>query len=218
MKPPRKAPDPRPPKTLTLPTFEEAQERAILDAMRPWPGLMEDRLKAAGYDNFADGDAVLQAMFERKLADPREVDALACIKWLAEQGHRSAQEALCNYAEPMLENGAANLPTSVRSYLINVMRGRLPAHPPDVRNDVVRTMLRDVGAATMAKVAAERWSLPGLNSGRRRSAAWFVAEVMTAYGHELSERQVRRIVQAYSRGFGKRLSDFLLAGAVEQTI
>jgi hypothetical protein len=207
--------EPRPPMTLNVLIVEEAEERAILDVMRPWPRLMEARLKAAGYENFADGDAMLQDMFERKLADPREKDALASVAWLAERGHRSAQEALCNFAEPMLEDGAANLPTSIRRYLIEHMRGRVPTHPQDHQNDILRNLLRDIGMATMAAVAVGRWRLPELNSGRRHSAAWFVAAVMTEYGHALSERQVRRIIQTYGRGFGKRLSDFLLAGAVK---
>ena len=201
--------------SLALTRTEEAREQAILEAMLPWPRQMEAQLKAAGYENFADGDAVLRDMFERKLMDPREKDALASITWLAERGHRSAQEALCNYAEPLLEDGTANLPTSVRSYLINHMRGRVPSHPPDHQNDVIRNLLRDIGTATMTKVAADRWGLSRLNSGQRHSAAWFVGAVMTESGHELSERQVRRIVQTYSRGIGKRLSDFLLAGAVQ---
>jgi hypothetical protein len=82
----------------------------------------------------------------------------------------------------------------------------------------VRNMLRDIGITAMVKVAAIRWGMPKLNSSDcRHSAAWFVAAVMTDYGHPLTERQVRRIVQTYSQGFGKRLSDFLRAGA-ERTI
>jgi hypothetical protein len=206
---------PRLPKSITLPTFEEAQERAILNVMRAWPRQMEERLKAAGYENFADGDAVLQDMFESKLMDPCEKDALASIAWLAERGHPTAQAALCNYAEPMLEDGAANLPTSIRRYLIEHMRGRVPSHPQNHQNDVLRTLLRDIAIAVMADGAVGLWGLPELNSGRRRSAAWFVAKVMTHHGHELTERQVRRIIQTYGRGFGKRLPDFLLAGTVE---
>ena len=191
--------------------------------MRPWPGQMEARLKAAGYDNFGDGDAVLQAMFESKLMDPREPDALASIKWLAEQGHKSAKDALCNFATAILEDGAANLPTSIRSYLINILNGRVSPHPENTRTDVIRNMLRDIGMGAMVKVAVARWKLPMLNSSAsRHSAAWFVAKVMTDYAHkheppkhelELTERQVRRVVQTYSRGIGKRLSDFLLTGA-----
>lgn len=200
---------------VSIPSFEEAQERAILDAMRPWPRQMEARLAAAGYESFGGGDRVLQELFELKLRNPDDPDTLACIKWLAEQGHRSAQEALRKYATAMLENSAVDLPTSVRSYLINVVNGRVALHPPDHQNDVVRNMLRDCGIAMMVVVATARWRLPELNSGRRRSAAWFVAAVMTDHGHKLSERQVRRLVQTYGKGIGKRLADFLLAGAVE---
>jgi hypothetical protein len=220
MKPPAKrgAREARTPMNRDMTIVEQAEEHTILAAMRPWPGLQEDRLKAAGYTDFGDGEAVLQAMFESKLADPREVDALACIKWLAERGFRSAQEAILNYAQPLLEAGGHNLPAPLLDYVVNFMRGRVALHPPDVRNDVVRNMLRDIGIAAMVKVAAIRWGLPKLNSsGCRHSAAWFVAAVMTDYGHPLTERQVRRIVQTYSQGFGKRLSDFLLAGA-ERTI
>jgi hypothetical protein len=70
----------RPAMRNNLTIVEEAEERAILAAMRLWPGLMEARLKAKGYGNFASGDLVLQEMFERKLMDPREPDALASIK------------------------------------------------------------------------------------------------------------------------------------------
>jgi hypothetical protein len=115
----------------------------------------------------------------------------------------------------MLEDSGSNLPASVRSYLINFLRGRVASHPPDHQNDIVRNLLRDIAIATMADVAADRWGLPKLNSGRRHGAAWFVAVVMTDHGHELSERQVRRLIQTYGQGFWKRLSDFLLAGIVE---
>ena len=212
---PRARRAPRTPRTVNLPSFEEVEERSILAVMRTWPRLMEARLKGRGYENFAGGDFVLQEFFERKLIDPREPDALACIKWLAEQGHPSAQKALRNYATPMLEDSARNPSASVRSYLINVLNGRVAPHPPDHQNDIVRNLLRDVGIAMMADVAADRWALPKLNSGRRRSAAWFVGAVMTEHGHELSERQVRRLIQTYGQGFVKRLADFLLAGAVE---
>jgi hypothetical protein len=74
---------------VNVPSFEEAQEREILDVMRPWPGQMEARLASAGYENFAGGDRVLQEYFELKLRNPDDPDTLACIKWLAEQGtHR----------------------------------------------------------------------------------------------------------------------------------
>jgi hypothetical protein len=203
---------------VNLPTFEEAQERSILDVMRPWPRQMEAQLKAAGYENFAGGDRVLQDLFERTLKDPREVDALTIITELAELGHRAAQEAIRKYAKAMLVDSGCNPSAPVRSYLIKFIDGQVASHPPDVRNDVVRTMLRNVGIATMADVAATRWGLPLLNSGRWHSAAWFVAEVMTDYGHELSERHVKRLVQQYGKGFGQQLADFLLAGVVEQTI
>jgi hypothetical protein len=209
---------PRTPMNVNLLIVEEAEERTILAAMRPWPRQMEARLKAAGYDNFADGDAVLQAMFERKLADPRVPDALASVKWLAEQGHRSAQAALRNYATAMLEDSAANPPASLRSYLINILNDRVALHPPDHQNDIIRNMLRDIAIAMMAAEAADRWvQLPKLNSGRRHSIAWLIAEAMTDHGrdYELTERQVRRILQDYRRGIGERLSKFLLAGAVE---
>jgi hypothetical protein len=201
---------------VNIPSFEEAQERAILDVMRPWPRQMEAQLKAHGYENFAGGDRVLQEAFEATLKDPREPDALAAIKWLAEQGHRAAQGALRKYTRPMLEDGAANLPASVRSYLMNILDGRVAPHPPDHQNDIVRNMLRNSGIAMMVAVATARWrQLPELNSGRWHSAAWFVAAVMTEHGHKLSERQVRSIVQTYGQGVGKRLADFLLVGAVE---
>jgi hypothetical protein len=115
----------------------------------------------------------------------------------------------------MLENTERNLSASIRSYLINILNSRVALHPPDYRTDIVRNMLRDIGMATMADEAAKLWGLPKLNSGRQRSAAWFVAAVMSKHGVELSERQVRRLVQTYCKGFGKRLAAFLLAGAVE---
>jgi hypothetical protein len=213
----RRARRPRTPMNVNQSLIDEAEEQAILAVMRPWPGRQEARLKAAGYDNFGDGDAVLQAMFEHKLMDPRVPDALACVKWLAEQGHRSAQAALRNYATVMLEDSAANPPASLRSYLINILNGRVALHPPDHQNDIVRNMLRDIAVAMMAAEATDRcWDLPRLNSsGHRHSVAWFIAEVMTDYGHQLSERQVRRILQDYRQGIGDRLSKFLLAGAVE---
>jgi hypothetical protein len=120
------------------------------------------------------------------------------------------------YATEALENGALN--ASIRSYLINLINGRVPSLPPDPRDDLLRNLLRDIAIATMAEAAAMRWALPKLNSGRRQSAAWFVAIVMTEYGHKLTERQVRRLIQAYGQGFGARLSAFLLVGAVQQTI
>jgi hypothetical protein len=200
---------------VNIPSFEEAQERAILAVMRPWPRQMEERLAAAGYENFAGGDRVLQEYFEHKLMNPDDPDTLACIKWLAERGHRSAQEALRKYATALLES-SRDLSTSVRSYLLNILNHRVPLHPEDTRTDVIRNMLRDAGIAMMVEVAEARWGLPKLNSGRRHSAGWFVATVMTEHmGVELGERQVRRLVQTYGKGIGKRLAAFLLAGAVE---
>jgi hypothetical protein len=197
-------------------SFEEAEERNILAIMRSWPARMEARLQAAGYENFAGGDHVLQEHFEHKLINPDDPDTLACIKWLAEQGHRSAKEALRKYATAMLENTQGNLSSSVRSYLINILNGRVSPHPEDTRTDVIRNMLRDAGIAMMVEVAEARWGLPKLNSGRRHSAGWFVGRVMTGHtGVELGERHVRHIIQSYRKGIGKRLADFLLAGAVE---
>jgi hypothetical protein len=134
MKPPVKRPGTREPRMAmnrNLTIVDEAEEQAILAIMRPWPGLQEDRLRAVGYDSFADGDVVLQEMFEHKLKDPRVPDALVTVKWLAERGFRSAQAALSNYATAVLEDGAANPPASIRSYLINLLHGLVPSHPPD---------------------------------------------------------------------------------------
>jgi uncharacterized protein YneF (UPF0154 family) len=203
----------------TLPSFEEAEERSILAVMRPWPRQMEAQLKAHGYESFAGGDRVLQELFERTLNDPREVDALTVITELAELGHRAAREAIRKYAKAMLVDSGCNPSAPIRSYLIKFIDGQVADHPPDVRNDIVRNMLRDIGIATMASDAVARWRLPELySSGRRHSAAWFVAVVMTEHGYKLSERQVRRLIQTYGHGFGARLADFLLAGVVEQTI
>jgi hypothetical protein len=217
MKKPKGKREARPPVNVNvnIPSFEEAQERAVFDVMRPWPRQMEARLAAAGYENFAGGDRVLQEVFEHNLRNPDDPDTLGAIKWLAEQGHRSAREALRKYATAMLEDGRRDLSTSVRSYLGNILNQRVPLHPEDTRTDVIRNMLRDCGVAMMVEVAEARWGLPKLNSGRRHSAGWFVAAVMTEHGHKLTERQVRRLVQTYGQGIGKRLSDFLLAGAVE---
>jgi hypothetical protein len=134
MKPPVKRPGTREPRMAmnrNLTIVDEAEEQAILAIMRPWPGLQEDRLRAVGYDSFADGDVVLQEMFEHKLKDPRVPDALVTVKWRAERGFRSAQAALSNYATAVLEDGAANPPASIRSYLINLLHGLVPSHPPD---------------------------------------------------------------------------------------
>jgi hypothetical protein len=180
---------------------------------------MEERLKERGLENFGGGDLLWQEIFEHKLMDPNEPDALACVKWLAEQGHASAQAALRNYAIAVLERGDINLEASVRSYLINILAGRVAPHPPDHQNDVIRHLLRDIGVAAMVDVAADRWELPRLNSSSsRKSAAHYVGGVMTEYGIPLSERQVRRIVQRHENGYAKRMTAFLLSSAVEQTI
>jgi hypothetical protein len=172
---------------------------------------MEAKLKAVGLENFAGGDLLWQAMFERELANPnREPDTLATIIWLAEQGHVAAQQALRNYTTQTLEDGKADLPSSMRAYLVRLLNNLVPPHPQD-RSEVIKNMLRDRGLVAMVDVAADRWKLPKLNStARQHSAAWFVAEIM-----EMTERQVRRTYQERGK-LASRLAKFLIGS--DQTI
>jgi hypothetical protein len=64
---------------------------------------------------------------------------LAAVERRAEQGDRKAQEALRKYATAMLEDPESALPASLRSYLINILNGRVELHPPD--HDDVRRLL-----------------------------------------------------------------------------
>jgi hypothetical protein len=186
---------PRPP---NLPaTYDAALEAEILKEMSGWPAEMEAKLKAVGLENFAGGDLLWEAMFERELANPnREPDTLATIIWLAERGILSAQAALRNHTTELLEDGKVDLPSSMRAYLVRLINNLVPPHPGD-RSEVIKTMLRDTALVAAIDVAASRWpNRPQLNSsGRAHSIAWLIAQTWGRYGHPLTERQVRRIYQ-----------------------
>jgi hypothetical protein len=127
----------------------------------------------------------------------------------------SAREALRRYLTVLLENPRADLPTSLRSYLIRFLAGVVRLSQEN-QSEVIKHMLRDVGIVAMLDVGAERWpSLPRLNStARRHSLAWFVAEVMSNYRLPLAERHIGRIYQDRAK-LASRLRKFLLG---EQTI
>jgi hypothetical protein len=206
--------EPRPAMAINLPaTFAEAQEAEIFEVMKGWPDRMVEKLKAAGLGDISEaGHALWRAKFEHELATSRDPDTLATVAWLAETGHQSAREVLRTHATRLLEDGKADLPSSVRTYLIRLINGLVPSHPVD-RSEVITNMIRDIAIIAMVDAAVARWSLPRLNSGgQRHSAAYLAALVWTNRGIPLSERQVRRICQTRTR-LAERLAKFLLGAA-----
>jgi len=217
----KKAREPRPLMMLDLPaTFAEAVEAEIIDTMTDWTDQMDDALRRAGLgDGLNDPEAghrLWQAKYEHALATSRDPDVLPTIVYLAEQGHIAAQRTLRNHSTKLLEDGKADLPSSVRTYLVRLINGLVLTHPAD-RSEVIDHLFRDLGIAVMVDTAALRWSLPKLNSSQqRRSAAYFVALVMTKHGTPLTERQVRRIHQERAK-LAARMIKFLTGGG-DQTI
>jgi hypothetical protein len=110
-----------------------------------------------------------------------------------------------------LEDGKADLPSSIRAYLVRSINGLVPPHPED-RSEVIKDMPRDLAIKTMVGMASARWSLSRLNSSKRkRSAAWFVGVIMTRSGYKLGEQQVRRICRECDKGLAQRIAKFLLS-------
>jgi hypothetical protein len=200
-------------------SFEQALEAQVIKTMSGWPDRMVNALRAIGLGDFSEaGNRVLQAFLEHKLAissdDPDFADNLSSVVYIAEQGHVAAQRALERYGTALLEDPKADLPTSVRSYLIRLWKGLIPTHPQD-QSDVIKNLIRDAGIVTMVDVGKARWPLlPKLNgNGRLHSLAYFVGEVMTRRGIELSERQIRKIYQNHATR-AQRMTKFLIG---EQT-
>jgi hypothetical protein len=205
---------PRAPMLPGLPaTFAQAEATEILATMTDWPERIARALNAGGWgDGLNDREAghrLWQAKFELELMNSRNPDTLATIVYLAEHGHVAARRALERYTTYLLEDPKAELPTSVRTYLIRLMKGLVPAHPQD-KSEMIDRLVRDIGVAVMVDAAAARWSLPKLHSSaQRRSAAHFVAVIMTECGSELGERQVRRICEDRGR-LAQRMGKFLV--------
>jgi hypothetical protein len=133
--------------------------------------------------------------------------------WLAEQGHPSAREALRRHTTRLLEDPKADLPSSVRTYLGRLINDLIPKHPEN-RSGVIDNLIRDLAIVGMVDVATAHWRLPKFySSQRRKSAAWFVALVMTRGGIKLGEQQVRRIYTARKR-LADRLNSLFLGGVV----
>jgi hypothetical protein len=198
--------EPRPPKpTSILPaTFAEAE---IIATMTGWPNQMDNALRCAGLgDGLNDPEAghrLWQAKYEQALATSTDPDVLPTIVYLAEQGHIAAQWTLRDHATKLLEDSKADLPSSVRTYLVRLINGLIPTHPQD-RSEVIDHLFRDLGITVMVDTATQRWRLPKLNSSQsRKSAAHYVALVMS-----LTERQVRRIYQARAK-LAARMIKFL---------
>ena len=221
MKKPKGKREPRPPSGLPA-TYDEARELEIINTMNGWHDRMVEALKRAGFwtDKAGDlnspelGHRLYQEMFARDLATAKDPDIFATIRWLAEHGHVSARRALEDHATKLLEDGKADLPSSIRSYLVLAMKGRIPDHPED-KSEVIDRMFRDMAVRKRVDVAAARWGLPKRYSSRhRKSAAWFVAEVWTRRGIKLAEQQVRRIYSARN-ALADRMNKLFLAGAAE---
>jgi hypothetical protein len=211
--------EPRTPMPTGLPgSFEQALEAEIVEIMSDWPDRMERALRRAGLGEGLNdpeaGHRLWQAKLEHALAHSSDPDTVPTIVYLAEQGQIAAQRTLRNHSTKLLEDGKADLPSSVRTYLVRLINGLVPSHPQD-RSEVIDHLYRDVGIAVMVDAAALRWSLPKLNSSQQRhSAAYFVALVMTQHGIALTERQVRRIYQDRAK-LAARMAKFLTA---DQTI
>lgn len=198
-------------------SFEQALEAEIIATMTGWLDRMVDALRAVGLGDFSEaGNRVWQAFFERKLAIPRDDPAfpnnLSTVVYIAEHGHIAAQRALDRYGTALLEDPKADLPTSVRSYLIRRMKGLVPTYPQD-RSDVIKNMVRDAGIWVMVNAAKARWPLlPKLNSSKQRhSIAYFVGVVMTRHGIKLKEQQARRIYRDHAER-AARMVKFLTEG------
>ena len=203
---------PRPPGKMPA-TFAQAGAEEILAAMSDWPELMARKLSAAGLDLNDLGHHLVQAKLEREM-NAQDPDTLAVIVHLAEQGHLAAQRALTRYATYVLENPKADLPSSLRAYIVRQLKGLIPNHPHD-RSAVIEHLGRDIGIVAMVDAAAARWGLPKLfSSALRYSAAYYVAAILSRHGSPLSERQVRRIYQDQVR-LAQRLAKFLIG---DQTI
>ncbi len=190
--------------------FAEAE---IIDTMTDWPNQMDNALRCAGFGEGLNdpeaGHRLWQAKYEHALATSKDPDVLPTIVYLAEQGHIAAQWTLRDHATKLLEDGKADLSSSVRTYLVRLINGLVPTHPQD-RSEVIVHLFRDLGITVMVDTAALRWSLPKLNSSQsRKSAAYYVALVMT-----LTERQVRRIYQERAK-LAARMIKFLTG---DQTI
>ena len=195
-----------------LPSFAEAMEGEILAVMKDWPELMARKLNEAGLGTgLADpelGPTLLQIRIERALTD-QEPDALAVVMQLAEAGHVAARRALERHITATLENPKADLPSSMRAYLVRLLQGLVPDHP-QTHSAVLTHLARDIGIVVMVDAAAARWQLPKLkSSSRQRSAAHYVAQTLSHCGIPLTERQVRRIYQARAT-FAQRLGRMLI--------
>jgi hypothetical protein len=207
-----------------------AEETAILDVMRRWPDRMEKALRDNGIDGFLAGDDIWRIKFEDELERPRDPEIYAEIAWLAEQGHSSARAALIRFATPFVEGTGGrkfdDLPASVKSFVSKALNNiapahltdqsrNLPLHPQNHRGgDFIRNLPRDISVSVMTSEAFRRWKLPRYkSSNKHRSAAWFVALVMSERGSRLGESHVERICASYRKGLARRMLEFFVFGA-----
>jgi hypothetical protein len=195
--------------TNNLPAIAETEE-AIIRTIDHWYDLFAAVLTREA------GQRVMQHKFEQVLAAAgKDPEIIAVIVALAEAGHPSAYFAIRDYAAKLLEH-ELELPAQVRAYLIRLLYMPAPAHPQS-RGEVVDHLIRDLAIRVMVDKAVERWSLPKLNSSQhRKSAAYFVAFVLTRRGTKLTERWVRRIYQQRPQ-LAQRLAKFLLDNSGDQT-
>ena len=161
----------RKPRVPSLPKPVAEGEEAILARMSGLLHCIEEDSKSAGWGDFSEaGLHVWELVVELELANPRHPNTVAVVIGLAEAGNVWAQRALRTYVTKLLEDSNADLPSSVRAYLVRSLNGRLPPHPLH-QTDFIKNLFRDYVIRIMVDIASEHWSLPKLHSSGGRHSA-----------------------------------------------
>jgi hypothetical protein len=138
--------------------------------------------------------------------------AVADIIAMADGGHAPADHALRAFIHQHIDaDRFGELPVQVRAFAQRALRRPPLDGYPSNAPQVVSDLTRDLAICVLVDQIEARWSgVPKLySSGRRRSAAGYVALIFTKRGTKLAEQQVRRIYGARPT-LGRRLAEFMV--------
>jgi hypothetical protein len=200
--------EPKTPMLSVLPTFAEAEERAILDTLQGWYSHLTIKLDSEAGHNVVRDDMLRQLERGETASLP-----LAYIVAMADAGHPPADHALRIYIHAAIDaDRFGDLPVQVRAYSQRALtRPPLPIGYPSRQSQVVSNFVRDIGVAFFHEQILAHWPHvpPRYSNQFRHSAAWLVGLLFTRNGIQLSEQQVRRIVRARPM-LTQRLAKFLV--------
>jgi hypothetical protein len=183
------------------------QDAAITADVEHWHGLIAAALSSEAGQLAVQGDIYRQLKRGDAAALP-----LDYIVAMADQQHAPADHALRAFIHEHIDaDRFAELPVQLRAFAQRALRRPPAAGYPSNAPQVVTDLTRDLAICVLIDQIVASWpDVPKLySSGRRRSAASYVATVFTAHGTKLTEKTVRRIYGARPT-LARRLAEFLM--------